>query len=196
MRVSISRHWLHGCTRARMRLPQAQKNTETSIPSKGRMRKTVSASVCSPVGDQAHARACQDIRFTTSGAVRNFSTLELLIKFQSTSEVRFDGKRMVGAYISPEQGKLLETVIPTLGIHDPQVLRYTFLEYTTHLGLISERVLGKIWTVTSILFQRQKKKKKRNYLLLWVCWGRFVLKKSLPAATATSVSESATAIGV
>jgi len=51
---------------------------------------------------------------------------------------------MVGGYISPEQGKLLETVIPTLGIHDPQVLRYTFLEYTTHLGLISERVLEKI----------------------------------------------------
>jgi hypothetical protein len=51
---------------------------------------------------------------------------------------------MVGAYISPEQKKLLETVIQTLGIHGNKVSRYTFLKYTTHSGLISERVLGKI----------------------------------------------------
>jgi hypothetical protein len=71
--------------------------------------------------------------------------LELLGTFHKALLKRdLMARKIVGAYISPEQKKLLETVIQTLGIHENKVPRYTFLEYTTHSGPQSERVLGKI----------------------------------------------------
>jgi hypothetical protein len=53
-------------------------------------------------------------------------------------------RKIVRVYISPEQKRLLERVCQTLGMHESEVLRYTFLEYANHLGLLSERVLGRI----------------------------------------------------
>jgi antitoxin component of RelBE/YafQ-DinJ toxin-antitoxin module len=44
-------------------------------------------------------------------------------------------RKIVRMYISPEQKTLLERVCQTLGMHESEVLRYTFLEYTNHLGL-------------------------------------------------------------
>jgi hypothetical protein len=75
------------------------------------MRKTVSASVCSPVGDQAplaRAKTSTLRRLEQS----DFSTLELLIKSHKALLKRdLKAGKIVGAYISPEQKKLLETVI-------------------------------------------------------------------------------------
>jgi hypothetical protein len=42
-------------------------------------------------------------------------------------------RKIVRMYISPEQKTLLKRVCQTLGTHESEVLRHTFLEYTNHL---------------------------------------------------------------
>jgi hypothetical protein len=53
-------------------------------------------------------------------------------------------RKIVRVYISPEQKRLLEKICHSLGMHESEVLRYTFLEYANHPGLIAEKVLGRI----------------------------------------------------
>ena len=52
-------------------------------------------------------------------------------------------RKIVRMYISPEQKTLLKRVCQTLGTHESEVLRHTFLENTNHVGLLSERGLEK-----------------------------------------------------
>ena len=59
-------------------------------------------------------------------------------------------RKTVRVYTSPEQKKLLVRVSQTFEIHESKVVPYTFLEYTNHLGILSERVLGRIQRVNAV----------------------------------------------
>jgi hypothetical protein len=47
-------------------------------------------------------------------------------------------RKIVRVYISSEVKRLFEKTCKTLGTHESEVLRYTFLEYTSPVGPISE----------------------------------------------------------
>ena len=53
-------------------------------------------------------------------------------------------REIVGVYVSCGQKRLLESVIQILGMHDRNVFRCTFFEYTNRSGFIGERVLERI----------------------------------------------------
>jgi hypothetical protein len=47
-------------------------------------------------------------------------------------------RKIVGVYISSEVKRLFKKTCKTLGTHESEVLRYTFLEYKSPVGPISE----------------------------------------------------------
>jgi hypothetical protein len=53
-------------------------------------------------------------------------------------------RKIVKAYISPEQKKILEYMCRTLGMNESEALRHAFLEYARSISLVTDKVHGKL----------------------------------------------------
>ncbi len=53
-------------------------------------------------------------------------------------------RKIVKVYLTPEQKRLLERIRQTLGMDESEILRHAFMELATSLGLVTERVHGRI----------------------------------------------------
>jgi hypothetical protein len=56
----------------------------------------------------------------------------------------FVARKIVKVYLTPEQKRLLERIRQTLGMDESEILRHAFMELATSLGLVTERVHGRI----------------------------------------------------
>jgi hypothetical protein len=53
-------------------------------------------------------------------------------------------RKLVRVYLSREQKKLLEWYCKSLGIGESEALRDAFMDYTKSIGLVAEKVHGRI----------------------------------------------------
>lgn len=53
-------------------------------------------------------------------------------------------RKVIKVYLTAEQKKLVERICHSLGMDESELLRYAFMEFARSVGLVTERILGKI----------------------------------------------------
>jgi hypothetical protein len=53
-------------------------------------------------------------------------------------------RKVVKVYLTPEQKRLVERICHNLGMDESELLRYTFMEFARSVGIVTEKVLGRI----------------------------------------------------
>jgi hypothetical protein len=53
-------------------------------------------------------------------------------------------RKIVKVYLTPEQKKLVERICHNLGMDESELLRYTFMEFARSVGIVAEKILGRI----------------------------------------------------
>jgi antitoxin component of RelBE/YafQ-DinJ toxin-antitoxin module len=53
-------------------------------------------------------------------------------------------RKIVKVYLTSEQKKLLEKICTSLGMDESEVLRYMLLEYAKSIGLVTDKVHGRL----------------------------------------------------
>jgi hypothetical protein len=53
-------------------------------------------------------------------------------------------RKVVKVYLTPQQKNLVERICHSLGMDESELLRYAFMEFARSVGLVTEKILGKI----------------------------------------------------
>jgi len=53
-------------------------------------------------------------------------------------------RKVVKVYLTFEQKKLVERICHSLGMDESELLRYAFMEFARSVGLVTEKILGRI----------------------------------------------------
>ena len=53
-------------------------------------------------------------------------------------------RKIVKVYLTPQQKNLVERICHSLGMDESELLRYAFMEFARSVGLVTEKILGKI----------------------------------------------------